>query len=156
MLDYIMKVREKVGTMPLVVSVAGCLILDEQNRVLLQHRTDNHNWSHPGGAVEVGESVEDAVKREVFEETGLRLQNLEFFNIYSGESQHYIYPNGDEVYFVNIIYICKKFEGTPIADQKETKSLQFFELNSLPNMTPNNQTIIDDLKKTISQSISLN
>lgn len=149
MADYIMKVREKVGSMPLVVSVAGCLILDNQNRVLLQHRTDNHHWSHPGGAVEIGEAVEDTVKREVFEETGLRVQNLEIFNIYSGESQHYIYPNGDEVYFVNVIYMSKEFEGTPTLDQDETKDLQFFELDSLPKMTPNNQTILEDLKKAI-------
>ncbi|MCP3031557.1 NUDIX hydrolase [Halobacillus sp. A1] len=149
MADYVMKIREKVGSMPLVVSVAGCLIIDAQNRILLQHRTDNLQWSHPGGAVEVGESVEDTVKREVFEETGLRVQELEFFNIYSGDSQHYIYPNGDEVYFVNVIYICRKYEGVPIADQVETKSLQFFDLNSLPQMTPNNQIILDDLKKKI-------
>ncbi len=147
--DYIRKVRKKVGTMPLVVSVAGCLILDNQNRVLLQHRTDNHQWSHPGGAIEVGESVEDTVRREVYEETGLQVQNLEFFNIYSGESQHYIYPNGDEVYFVNVIYICKKYQGVPVADLEETKDLQFFELESLPQMTPNNQTILDDLKNTL-------
>ncbi|MFQ3543841.1 NUDIX domain-containing protein [Halobacillus rhizosphaerae] len=149
MADYIMKVRKKVGTMPLVVSVAGCLILDEQNRVLMQHRKDNHQWSHPGGAVEVGEAVEDTVKREVFEETSLRVQDLELFNIYSGDSQHYIYPNGDEVYFVNVIYISKKYEGTPTVDLDETSDLRFFELNSLPQMTPNNQTILDDLKKTI-------
>ncbi|MEC3883043.1 NUDIX hydrolase [Halobacillus sp. HZG1] len=149
MADYIMKVREKVGSMPLVVSVAGCLILDNQNRVLLQHRTDNHQWSHPGGAVEIGEAVEDTVKREVFEETGLRVQNLEIFNIYSGESQHYIYPNGDEVYFVNVIYISQEFVGTPTVDQDETKDLQFFDLDSLPQMTPNNQTILEDLKKAI-------
>ncbi|SFK30955.1 NUDIX domain-containing protein, partial [Halobacillus dabanensis] len=109
----------------------------------------NHQWSHPGGAVEIGEAVEDTVKREVFEETGLRVQNLEIFNIYSGESQHYIYPNGDEVYFVNVIYISEEFEGTPTLDQDETKDLQFFDLDSLPPMTPNNQTILEDLKKAI-------
>ncbi|MFC7321532.1 NUDIX domain-containing protein [Halobacillus campisalis] len=65
----------------------------------MQHRTDNLHWSHPGGAVEAGESVEDTVKREVLEETGLRVKEVEFFNIYSGESQHYTYPNGDEVFF---------------------------------------------------------
>ncbi|MFG6147613.1 NUDIX hydrolase [Halobacillus sp. B23F22_1] len=149
MADYIMKVREKVGTMPLVVSVAGCLILDDQDRVLLQHRTDNHHWSHPGGVVEIGEAVEDTVTREVLEETGLRVQELELFNIYSGDSQHYVYPNGDEVYFVNVIYICKNYEGILAADQDESKDVQFFKLGSLPEMTPNNQIILDDLKKKI-------
>ncbi|UOQ92160.1 hypothetical protein MUO14_16910 [Halobacillus shinanisalinarum] len=39
--EYIKEIRSKVGTIPLVVSVAGCLIVDGKNRVLLQHRVDN-------------------------------------------------------------------------------------------------------------------
>lgn len=143
-----MELRKKVGTMPLVVSVAGCLIIDDQNRVLLQHRTDNNLWSHPGGAVELGESVENAVGREVCEETNIKLQHIEFFNIYSGESQHCIYPNGDEVYFVNVMYVCRDFIGVPISNDNESKEVKFWDLDNLPQMTPSNREIIDDFKST--------
>ncbi len=141
-----MELRKKVGSMPLVVSVAGCLIIDEQNRILLQHRTDNNLWSHPGGAVELGESVEDAVEREVYEETNLKLQHIELFNIYSGESQHYIYPNGDEVYFVNVIYVCRDFIGVPISNDNESKEMKFWDIDNLPQMTPANRSILNDFK----------
>ncbi|WP_164667243.1 NUDIX hydrolase [Virgibacillus doumboii] len=137
--------------MPLVVSVAGCLIIDEQNRILLQHRTDNNLWSHPGGAVELGESVEEAVEREVYEETNIKLQHMELFNIYSGESQHCIYPNGDEVYFVNVIYVCRDFIGVPIANDNESKEVKFWDLDNLPQVTSSNRKILDDFKSYLSK-----
>ncbi|WP_124052348.1 NUDIX hydrolase [Priestia endophytica] len=146
MSDYILEIRKKIGSMPLVVSVAGCLIIDDQNRVLLQRRTDNQQWSHPGGAVELGETVEGTVKREVYEETGLKVQDLKFFNIYSGESQHYTYPNGDEVYFVNVIYFCNNYKGVPFVNDQESTELKFCEIESLPELAPTSKEIIADLK----------
>ena len=58
--------------------VAGCFVLNEKNEVLLQLRSDNGKWGHPGGFMEFGETVEDTARREVFEETGLKLGKLEF------------------------------------------------------------------------------
>lgn len=55
----------------------------------------------------LGETIYETVKREIYEETGLEINELEIFNIYSGEEQHHIYPNGDEVYYVNIIFKTK-------------------------------------------------
>ena len=50
---------------------ACAIIFDDSGKVLLERRSDNGFWGLPGGAVEVGESVEQAVKREVMEETGI-------------------------------------------------------------------------------------
>ena len=144
--DYIKQIREKVGHMPLVLSVAGCLILDEHDRVLLQHRTDDHLWSPPGGAVELGETVEDTVRREVFEETGLQLNEFHLFKIYSGESQHHIYPNGDEAYFVNIVYISRDYIGDPTSNDHESKEVSFWDLKHLPDMTDGNKRFLEDLR----------
>jgi 8-oxo-dGTP pyrophosphatase MutT (NUDIX family) len=143
--NYIMDLRTKVGTLPLVVSVAGCIILDEDNRILLQHRTDNGLWSHPGGAVELGETVEEAVRREIYEETEIQLDQIEFFKIYSGESQHCIYPNGDEVYFVNVIYTSRSFFGEAVTDNDENLEVKFFEIDDLPPMSSSNRNIIEEV-----------
>ena len=54
-----------------------CMVYDGQGNVLVQNRK-NPNWSgitFPGGHVEAGESFADAVKREVWEETGLTIEN---------------------------------------------------------------------------------
>lgn len=48
-------------------------------------RSDNNCWCFPGGAIELGEKVEDAAKREVAEETGLQVKALELFGVFSGQ-----------------------------------------------------------------------
>ncbi|MGW5053150.1 NUDIX hydrolase [Actinokineospora sp. NPDC004072] len=52
------------------VSVAG-IVIDKDNRVLLIQRRDNGHWEPPGGVLELDETFEQGVRREVFEETGL-------------------------------------------------------------------------------------
>lgn len=52
------------------VSVAG-VVVDEGGRVLVVQRRDNGHWEPPGGVLELDESFEDGVRREVLEETGI-------------------------------------------------------------------------------------
>jgi len=49
----------------------SAVIFDRRGRLLLQQRSDGGQWGLPGGSIEIGESVTDAVRREVREETGL-------------------------------------------------------------------------------------
>jgi ADP-ribose pyrophosphatase YjhB (NUDIX family) len=55
------------------VSVAG-VVVREDGRVLVIRRADNGAWEPPGGVLELGETVEDGVRREVFEETGVKVR----------------------------------------------------------------------------------
>lgn len=148
--DYILNLRKLIGHMPLILCTAGVLIVDNQNRVLLQYRSDNKTWCPPGGTMEPGESVEETAKREVCEETGLIVDELKFFNIYSGKEQHYIYPNGDEVYFVNVVFITQKYQGQLSADGIETLDLRFFHIGSLPEqISPPAKQHLEDLTNRI-------
>jgi 8-oxo-dGTP diphosphatase len=54
------------------VSVAG-VVVREDDRVLVIGRDDNGDWEAPGGVLELDESFEDGVRREVLEETGLAI-----------------------------------------------------------------------------------
>lgn len=133
------------------VPAAGVIIVDEKNRVLLQLRTDNNKWCIPGGCMELGETSEETAKREVFEETNLLVEDLKLFNLYSGEEQHWIYPDGNEVYFINIAYITNKFKGTIKVDGVESKELKFFEVDNFPKeITPSNKPILNDVKNRLS------
>ncbi|MBR3365286.1 MAG: NUDIX domain-containing protein, partial [Solobacterium sp.] len=111
MANYILDLRKTVGHRPLLQCAASIIIENEQGEVLLGRRTDNHKWGYSGGSIELGETVEECARRELSEEMGLTALELEFFMINSGEETHYIYPNGDEFYNVEIVYLCHRWQG---------------------------------------------
>ena len=132
MSGYILDLRKIVGHRPLLQVGASVILEDELGRVLLQKRTDNHCWGYPGGSVELDERVEDAAARELFEETGLKASHLELFGVFSGKELHYVYPNGDEVSNVDIVFLCRDYSGSLRPDEEESEDLCFFEAGHLP------------------------
>ncbi len=132
MSGYIMDLRKIVGHRPLLQVGASVIVEDKEGRLLLQKRSDNHLWAYSGGSVELDEDVEDAAKRELFEETGLIAHSLELFGVFSGKELHYIYPNGDEVSNVDIVFVCRDFSGELRCQKGEVEELRFFEIDALP------------------------
>ncbi|MDO7907661.1 NUDIX domain-containing protein [Paenibacillus sp. JX-17] len=57
--------------------------------------------------MEPGESVEETMIREVYEETGLTVYEYKLYAIYSGEAMKYTYPDGNEVVFVMFVFEAK-------------------------------------------------
>lgn len=111
-------------------------------------RTDNDSWCFPGGSVELGEKVEETAKREVREETGLLVKELEIFEIFSGNDQYYKYPNGDEVYNVDIVFWTKQYAGQLVTSNNESKDCRFFDLWELPaKISPPVIPVVDRLKQ---------
>ena len=85
------------------------IIYNENTGLLLEKRTDTGEWCTPGGALEPHESIEDALRREIKEETNLDFNDPKLFDIKA--NVHMIYPNGDEVYYTDIIYEINDFYG---------------------------------------------
>lgn len=132
MSEYIMDLRKIVGHRPLLQVGASVIVEDGQGRILLQKRSDNHCWGYAGGSVELDEVVEEAAKRELYEETGLIAERLELFGVFSGKDLHYVYPNGDEVSNVDIVYSCKEYTGTLKRQESEVEELRFFAVDQIP------------------------
>lgn len=63
------------------VSVAG-VIIDEHGRALLIRRRDTLHWEPPGGVLELGESIQAGLCREVYEETGLAIDPVALTGVY--------------------------------------------------------------------------
>lgn len=131
-MGYIEELRALVGKRPLILVAAGVFVLDDQNRVLLQRRADYGMWSAPGGIMELGETLEETARRELFEEVGLEAGALTLFSVASGLEDHYIYPNGDECYFVTACFATREVSGQPSADGVEGLEVRYFPIDHLP------------------------
>lgn len=113
------------------------VIIYKDNKILLQLRKDNACWAHHGGRVEVGEIVEEAAKRELFEETGLTALTLKLFGIFSGPELAHTYPDGNQVSIIDLVYLCDEFIGELIPQESEVLELRWFDLNEIPdNLSP--------------------
>ncbi len=130
-MDYILQLRELIGHRPILMVGAAILVVDPQDRLLLMKRSDSGCWGPPGGATEPGERVEEAAKRETLEESGLAVGAMELFGVFSGPELYYVYPNGDEVYNVTIVYLSRDFTGQPVIDHEHTE-WGWFEVGEIP------------------------
>ncbi|AWE07186.1 DNA mismatch repair protein MutT [Lysinibacillus sp. 2017] len=131
-MGYIEDLRKVVGNQPLILVGVAVAVVNEIGELLLQKRIDGQ-WGVPGGFIELGESTEEAGRREVLEETGIELGKLDLIGVFSGK-QHFVkLPNGDEFYPVTIAYISKEIKGGVLkADGQETTEAKFFKVNELP------------------------
>jgi ADP-ribose pyrophosphatase YjhB (NUDIX family) len=130
--SYVMSLRSRIGSGCIFVPGVRAIILNEQGEVLLQRRSDNDFWGLPGGGVELDETVLEALRREVYEETRIVLCSAEPMALYSGPDQRFCYPNGDEVQPFAIAFIVREWTGHPEADGKEGLELRFWSLDALP------------------------
>ena len=131
-MGYIEDLRKIVGNRPLNLVGVAVAVMNENGELLLQRRA-NGQWGVPGGFIELGESTEEAGRREVLEETGLEIGKLDLVGVFSGK-QHFVkLPNGDEFYPVTIAYMSKDIKGGVLkADGQETTEAMFFKTSELP------------------------
>ena len=127
--DYIKEIRKMVGHFPLLMPGALVILINEDKEILMQKRADMDIWGIPGGFCELGETIEETARREVFEEVGLECKDLKLLNVYSGQKYYFKYSNGDEVYNVTLTFICKEFGGTLNLDINESTDAKYFTLN---------------------------
>ncbi|MBM3257369.1 MAG: NUDIX domain-containing protein [Candidatus Liptonbacteria bacterium] len=108
----------------------GALIVNDKGETLLLKRKSRNEigwWCKPGGAVEYGETVENAVRREVREEFGVEVELLEPLG-YTNQ----ILPNEKE-YWVAFHYLARIAKGEPQnMEPDKTETFGWFPLNKLP------------------------
>ncbi|MBB2945106.1 8-oxo-dGTP pyrophosphatase MutT (NUDIX family) [Actinoplanes lutulentus] len=129
--SYLGRVRASVGDTDTIFFVgARTVLLDDQNRLLLIQRSDNHRWAIPAGAMELGESMEQCAVRELWEETGLTATSLTPYAFYTA----YTYTNdfGHTYQQVLMTFVVHSWEGELLRETEESVDAGFFALDELP------------------------
>ncbi|MDG5471248.1 NUDIX domain-containing protein [Jeotgalibacillus sp. ET6] len=142
--DYIATMRKMIGHNTLLTVGCGAIIEDAGGRALFQKRSDYGVWGIPGGLLEVGERVENALIREVLEETGLLIRDISLFGIYSGEKGFAQYENGDKVFSVQLVFHTIQYAGV-LQPSDEGGELSFRQKNHIPHeVNPHQAPFIKD------------
>jgi ADP-ribose pyrophosphatase YjhB (NUDIX family) len=116
----------------LVPSVTA-IVNDEDGRLLMVHRTDNDLWSIPGGAMDVGESITDAVVREVKEETGLDVEVIGMVGIYTNPNHVMAYDDGEVRQQFSVCFTTR-WLGGQLRTSTETSEVRFVDRTELASL----------------------
>eukprot|EP01037_Dinobryon_pediforme_P016247 gene16247-16426_t len=109
--SYIGTLRRKVGQDLLLCPSVAAVILDEDGKLLLQEKRSGEAWSLPAGGIELGETPQEAIRREGF---------------------RYTYPGGDQVEYVITLFRCRIIDGDGIPGDGETRRTCYFTREQCP------------------------
>ncbi len=120
------------------------LILKDKKILLIKRKNPpfKGKWALPGGFVEYGEKIEDAVVREVEEETGLKTNILDIVGIYSDPDRD---PRG---HTVTVAYLLESYGGV-LHCEDDADDAKFFDLNELPELAFDHSDIIKDALRKV-------
>ncbi|HEX2894594.1 MAG TPA: NUDIX domain-containing protein [Marmoricola sp.] len=118
-----------------LVPSANCIVQNDAGEILLICRTDNGNWSLPGGAMDLGESLGQAAVRETLEETGVRTRLTGVSGLYSDPRHVLEYTSNGEVrQEFSIVFTAEMTGGrpTPSSESSRVEWVNPAEMDSLP------------------------
>lgn len=115
--------EKKEWVMPTHIIATAGVVINEKDEILMV-KTHNHDWVFPGGQVEVGENVIDALKREIMEEAGVDIEVGEVFCIASNTKKYPGYNGVKEIPTkIMLDFICKAKGGVPRPSEENSESM---------------------------------
>ena len=117
---------------------AAAIVTNEEGKVLLLNHVlrPDSGWGYPGGFVNKGEQGEDAIRREVREETGIQLDKLELHDVRNSGTH------------IEILFVAKSV-GEPEVRSREIIELGWFGIDDFPQEMPRRQQ--EQIQKTLSR-----
>ncbi len=128
-----------------IVPAARAVLFDDEDRILLIRRGDNHMWALPAGGMEPGESVTECMEREVWEETGLTVESSKPFAVYS--EPRFTAPTRPEAQLLTVAYRVDEWSGELQRTTNETDDARWFSvdvLRVLPDLMGSYRETIED------------
>ena len=124
-------------------TTVDAVIIDERKILLVKRRFEPYKglWALPGGFVEKNETVEQAVEREAFEETGIRIKIAKIIGVYST-------PKRDPRGTISVGFIAKPL-SKELKGDVEVEEVKWFTLDELPPLAFDHADIISDARRML-------
>jgi 8-oxo-dGTP pyrophosphatase MutT (NUDIX family) len=138
--DFVLELREKIGHAPLWLPGVGAVVYNDAGEVLLGRRADNGRWAIITGMVDPGEEPASAMRREVYEETGVDVEVEILLNV--GVVGPITFPNGDVCTFLNLDFRCRYLGGEARVNDDESLEVGWFALDALPELNARHRELV--------------
>ncbi|MEU0743382.1 NUDIX domain-containing protein [Streptomyces sp. NPDC006134] len=130
--DFIRELRASAGHQLLWLPGVTALVFDDQDRVLLNRRSDTRRWSVVGGIPEPGEQPAACAVREVYEETAVRCVAERVVLVQALDPV--TYDNGDVCQYMDITFRCRAVGGEARVNDDESLEVGWFAVDALPDL----------------------
>lgn len=132
-----------------LVPSVNAIVENDRGQILLIRRTDSGNWSLPGGAIELGESVSQAAARETKEESGIDCEVTGVAGIYSNPSHLIEYTSDGEVRQEFTIVLTARPLGGETTPSDESSEVEWRDTAQLDELT-----MTDAMRQRISHHLN--
>ena len=137
---------DRVGRSGKLAPSSCAVILDaSREKVLLTRRTDNGLWCLPGGMISAGETISEACRREVLEETGLIVELIRIVGVYTSPDVLIEYDDGNRFQGVTVCFEASATGGKMLLSD-ETDVVGFYtfdQMESMPVWGNNSERVYD-------------
>ena len=116
--------------------IGATVLIEYNNKLLLEYRADSERWAVIGGSLKVDESLMDCAIRETREETSINLVEavVDLYKIYDAPSIIISYPDGNTYRSIMVVYYVKLSEQPRLVVSEESRELRFFSKEELKDV----------------------
>lgn len=126
--------RDPDAPRPSIQTLGVTALIERDGQLLLERRRDTGQWNPPGGKVEIDESLEQALRKEVLEETGLMIARLSLFGTFSDPTRIGAFADGAVIRLTALAYVVEVDDFSTLACSDESLELGFFSREQLTDL----------------------
>ncbi len=132
--DQIDNVRPYIGQSLYAGVGASAIVAREDGRILMLQHIGEKGWRPPAGFSDIGENVAQTAVREVLEETGLHVEPLSILAIHATPMLNVVYPNGDQIRNVGVVFRARLLGGSMSIDNQEVSDASWIRPEDIPTL----------------------